>query len=224
MPTPCWLKHLCSIRALVPMSFFLFLSLSLRLFLWSAKALWVHFPARVSKTLKKALCAFTSSRGYLRPLCKQALNVLRKIKNRTTTWFINFTFVHIPSRNISTILLRSFNGPEPGGLESTKVKERERGWYSLVYAESQLSPCTGLALFTKASGALSKGWRCRAPSWEGLRSLGRKVNTEDLCAPKYSLRERERKKERHRDQGSDGAKVFQSTWCGHIYCSYPQQR
>ena len=29
MPTPCWLKHLCSIRALVPMSFFLFLSLSL---------------------------------------------------------------------------------------------------------------------------------------------------------------------------------------------------
>ena len=28
MPTPCWLKHLCSIRALVPVSFFLFLSLS----------------------------------------------------------------------------------------------------------------------------------------------------------------------------------------------------
>ena len=36
-------------------------------------------------------------------------------------------------------VLRSFNGPEPGGLESTdkKVKERERGWYSLVYPESQ---------------------------------------------------------------------------------------
>ena len=28
MPTPYWLKHLCSIRALVPVSFFLFLSLS----------------------------------------------------------------------------------------------------------------------------------------------------------------------------------------------------
>ena len=28
MPTPCWLKHLCSIRALVPVSVFLFLSLS----------------------------------------------------------------------------------------------------------------------------------------------------------------------------------------------------
>ena len=34
----------------------------------------------------------------------------------------------------------------------------------------------GPALFTKASGALSIGWRYRAPSWEGLRSLGRKVN------------------------------------------------
>ena len=51
MPTPCWLKHLGSIRALVSVSVFLFLSLSLRLFLWSAEALWVHFPARASKTL-----------------------------------------------------------------------------------------------------------------------------------------------------------------------------
>ena len=36
-------------------------------------------------------------------------------------------------------LLRSFNGAEPGGPESTdkKVKVRERGWYSLVYTERQ---------------------------------------------------------------------------------------
>ena len=36
-------------------------------------------------------------------------------------------------------MLKSFNGLEPGGLEPTdkKVKERERGWYTLVYAESQ---------------------------------------------------------------------------------------
>ena len=53
MPTPCGLKHLCSIRALVPVSVFLFLSLSLRLFLWSSEALWVHFPARASKTLSR---------------------------------------------------------------------------------------------------------------------------------------------------------------------------
>ena len=32
----------------------------------------------------------------------------------------------------------SFNGPEPGGLESTiKKQERERGRYPLVYEESQ---------------------------------------------------------------------------------------
>ena len=53
MPTPCWLKHLCSIKALVPMSCFLSLSLSLKLFPWSAEALWVHFPARASKTLSR---------------------------------------------------------------------------------------------------------------------------------------------------------------------------
>ena len=51
MPTPCWLKHLCSIRALVPVSCFISLSLFFRLNLWSAETLWVHFPARASKTL-----------------------------------------------------------------------------------------------------------------------------------------------------------------------------
>ena len=36
-------------------------------------------------------------------------------------------------------VLRSVNRPDPGGPESTnkKVKERERGWCSLVYVESQ---------------------------------------------------------------------------------------
>ena len=55
MPIPCWLKHLCSIRTLVPVSFFLSLSLSLffRLILWSTEALWVHFPVRASKTLSR---------------------------------------------------------------------------------------------------------------------------------------------------------------------------
>ena len=99
-------------------------------------------------------------------------------------------------------LLRSFNELEPGGLESTdkKVKERERGWSTLVYAESQQSPCMGLALFTKASGTLSMGWRRRAPSWEGLRSLGRKVNSESLCTPgDQPEKERERRRERERE-------------------------
>ena len=35
-------------------------------------------------------------------------------------------------------VLRSFNGPETGGwVNNKKVKERERGWYSLVYTENQ---------------------------------------------------------------------------------------
>ena len=48
-------------------------------------------------------------------------------------------------------LLRSFNGPEPGGLESSdkKVKERERG-----LRRKPIVPDTGLALFVEASGAL----------------------------------------------------------------------
>ena len=42
------------------------------------------------------------------------------------------------------------------------------------------APSMGLALLMKASGALSRGLRHRAPSQEDLRSPGRKVNPEDL--------------------------------------------
>ena len=73
-----------------------------------------------------------------------------------------------------------------------------------------------LALFTEATGALSVGWRPRVPSpwWRrrvpsqsGLRSPGKKVNSEGLCAPrsqpeKRREREREkREKERKNDMG-----------------------
>ena len=69
----------------------------------------------------------------------------------------------------------------------------------------------GLALFRKASGALSMGRRHRAPSREGLRSPGRKMNSESLCVSgdqPEKERKREGEKERHGDQSSDGAKVF----------------
>ena len=51
------------------------------------------------------------------------------------------------------------------------------------------------------------------PSREGLRSPGKKVNSESLCAPgdqpeKEREGEREKEKERHGDQSSDGAKLF----------------
>ena len=45
------LKHLCSIRAWVPMSFSL--SLSPRLILWSAETRLAHSPTRASKTLSR---------------------------------------------------------------------------------------------------------------------------------------------------------------------------
>ena len=47
------LKHLCSIRAWVPMSFFLFLSLSLQLIPWSAETRLAHSPSWPSKTLSR---------------------------------------------------------------------------------------------------------------------------------------------------------------------------
>ena len=52
---------------------------------------------------------------------------------------------------------------------------------------------------------------------EGLRSQGRKVNSESLCAP-GDRPEREREKARHGDQSSDGAKVFYPTLCRYLYC------
>ena len=69
------------------------------------------------------------------------------------------------------------------------------------------------------------------PSREGLRSLGRKVNSESLCAPgdqpekerewereRQRERERERERARHRDQSSDRAEVFYSTLCRYLCC------
>ena len=48
------LKHLCSVRAWVPVSFFLSLSLSfslsLQLILWSVETCWAHSPAWAFKT------------------------------------------------------------------------------------------------------------------------------------------------------------------------------
>ena len=76
MPTPCWLKHICSIRALVPVScscsLSLSLSLSLRLFLWSSEALWVHFPTEASKTLLRTRSVPSPHREGAWGLCEQS--------------------------------------------------------------------------------------------------------------------------------------------------------
>ena len=54
-------------------------------------------------------------------------------------------------------MLRSFKGLEPGGLESTnkKVKEKEADIHWFMQKASK-APGMGLALFTEASGALSR--------------------------------------------------------------------
>ena len=90
-------------------------------------------------------------------------------------------------------MLRSFNGLEPGGLELTdkKVKERKR----LIFLGLHRKPIKPL----HRTCSVHRGHRCpldgrrhRAPSREGLRSPGRKVNSEGLCAP-GNQPERERK-------------------------------
>ena len=49
----CWIKQLGSIRAWVPVSFFLSFSLSLWLILWSIETHHAHSPAWASKTLSR---------------------------------------------------------------------------------------------------------------------------------------------------------------------------
>ena len=73
MPTPCWLKHLCSIRALVTVSCFLSLSLFFRLIPWSAEVLCVYFPARASKTLLRRRFAPSPHREGAWGLRKQSM-------------------------------------------------------------------------------------------------------------------------------------------------------
>ena len=66
--------------------------------------------------------------------------------------------LRVPGSCSGRHLLRSFNGLEPGGLELTdkKVKEKEADipWFM---QKASKAPGMGLALFTEASGALSMG-------------------------------------------------------------------
>ena len=98
MPTPYWLKHLCSIRTLVPVSFFFSFSLSFKLFLWSTEALWVHFPARASKPLWRRRCAASPHwegawglREQSEPHARGFIGFLRKPRN--ISLFLSFTFL-----------------------------------------------------------------------------------------------------------------------------------
>ena len=97
MPTPCGLKHLCSIRALVPCLAF-FLSLSLRLILWSAGTHRAHSPAQASKTLlRRRTVPSPRSRGCQVPswatqaLCQRALLVFCLNQGISASFSLSFT-------------------------------------------------------------------------------------------------------------------------------------
>ena len=65
-----------------------------------------------------------------------------------------------------------------------RIRERER-LTSPGFRGKPTEPCSqGSRCCTEAPGALSSGWRRSEPSWEGLRSPGKKVSSAGLCAPR----------------------------------------
>ena len=120
MPTPCWLKHLCSIRALVPVFFSLSLSLTLFLFqanFWSAEALSVPFPAQGSRTLLRRHSAPSPPREGIWGLHEQSKCRVRD--------FIGFM---CKLRNISLVLppLLSYRRPQTTRFRSIKGPQQRK--------------------------------------------------------------------------------------------------
>ena len=134
----------------------------------------------------------------------------------------------------ASILLRSFNGPEPGGPESSgkKVKERERGWCSLVYAKANKAHAWGLLCSRRpqAPSPWGEGAECllesiseaRAGKWTQRASV-----LQGISLKKRDRKERERKK---KDTGTSALmeqRCFNQHGVG-IYTvlqgSYSQQR
>ena len=103
MPTPCWLKHLCSIRALVPVSSLsLSFILSLRLIPWGTEALWVHFPEQASKTLLRRHSVPSPHREGAWGLREQSKPLVRDLigflyKPRNISLYLSFTFLLVDS-------------------------------------------------------------------------------------------------------------------------------
>ena len=108
--------------------------------------------------------------------------------------------------SVTQLFLRFFNGPEPGGPESTdkKVKERERGWYSLVTQKANKAPARGLLCSR----------RPQAPSrWgEGAERLLERVL--EAWAEKWTQRASEllekRERETERESKTRGPKLWWS--------------
>ena len=118
IPTEKSLKHLCSIRAWVPVSVCLSFCLSPRLIPWSAETRLAHSPARASKTLEKAPCAFTPPREGARCLRERHKSCLKDFigflrKPGSSGLFLSVTFLY---RRLQTARSQSIKGPQQFGL------------------------------------------------------------------------------------------------------------
>ena len=101
------LKHLCSIRAWVPMSVCLSFSLSPRLIPWSAETRLAHSPARASKTLERAPGAFVRDASPV----SRTLLVFCVNQGVSASFFLSLSY-----RRLQTARSQSIKGPQQFGL------------------------------------------------------------------------------------------------------------
>ena len=116
------LKHLCSIRAWVPMSVCLSFSLSPRLIPWSAETRLAHSPARASKTLEKAPCAFNPLERAPGAFVRDASPVSRTLLVFCVNQGVSASFfLSLSYRRLQTARSRSIKGPQQFGLPIYKL-------------------------------------------------------------------------------------------------------
>ena len=110
------LKHLCSIRAWVPVSVCLSFSLSPRLIPWSAETRLAHSPARVSKTLWRR-CPVPSPRlerapgAFVRDASPVSRTLLVFCVNQGVSAFFSLSLSY---RCLRTARSWSIKGPQQG--------------------------------------------------------------------------------------------------------------
>ena len=94
-------------------------SLSLRLFLWSTEALWVHFPARASKTLSRRLSAPSTHREGAWGLREQSKPCVGALLAFCVNQGISTSFPPLLSyRQLRTTRFWSIKGPQQNSIRN----------------------------------------------------------------------------------------------------------
>ena len=130
IPTPCWLKHLCSIRALVSMSFFLFLSLSLWGYLFGVQMLseFTFLPRLLRPSQEGALRLHPIER-----VPEASVNRASPVPGALLAFCVNqeisasFSLLYFLISRLQTTRFWSIKGPQ-------QVEPRTGAWYT--YADS----------------------------------------------------------------------------------------